>query len=229
MKLVASLWKKRYDMFITHWVHPVHFPVLKFVLSLVRLLTKTEIVIIVHNVLPHERFRFDTSMTRSVLKIAHRLIVHSAEESKKLMNIVSINHDPVVAFMPLFDQFVTDDDISSSVRISLGLRTKVFLFFGFIREYKGIDLLLEAFHLFAQKQLADYFSDFESDMDFYAIGASRVAAEAMSPTAVCSIITAHRSTELDLYSFFNEPGMVIVLTTGTFCILYYICRINYFT
>jgi len=151
VKLIVRLWKEQYDMFITHWVHPVHFPVLKFVLSFVRLFTKTEIVIIVHNALPHERFRFDTCMTRSALKVAHRLIVHSDEESKKLMNIVSMNHAPLVAFIPVFDQFVTNDDISSSIRISLGLRTKVFLFFGFIRQYKGLDVLLEAFHLFAQK------------------------------------------------------------------------------
>jgi glycosyltransferase involved in cell wall biosynthesis len=150
VKMIVTLRQGRYDMFITHWVHPVHFPVLKFILNFVRLFTKTEIVIIVHNVLPHERIRFDASMTRSVLKMAHRLIVHSDEESKKLINIVSINHSPLVAFMPVFDQFVTDDDISSSIRISLGLRTKVFLFFGFIRQYKGLDVLLDAFHLFAQ-------------------------------------------------------------------------------
>ena len=74
-----------------------------------------------------------------------------------------------------------------------------------------------------------YFSRFESDMDFYAIGASRVAAEATSLTAVCSIVAANRSTELDLYSFFMTQGMAFLLTTGTVCILYYICRINYFT
>jgi glycosyltransferase involved in cell wall biosynthesis len=150
MKLVARIQKERYDIFITHWVHPVHFPVLKFVLGCIRLFTKTEIIIIVHNVLPHERFRFDSCMTASILKMAHRLIVHSNEESKKLLNIADINHKPVVAFIPVFDQFTIGDDISSDIRSSLGLKEKVILFFGFIRPYKGLDVLLEAFHLFAQ-------------------------------------------------------------------------------
>ncbi len=150
VKLIAKLRSEQYDMFITHWVHPVHFPVLKFILSCIRLFTKTKISIITHNVLPHERFFFDAYMTRSVLKMAHRLIVHSKEEAKKLLNIVCINNTPVVAFIPVFDQFVTYDDISSSVPFFAGLREKVLLFFGFIRQYKGLDVLLEAFHLFAQ-------------------------------------------------------------------------------
>jgi glycosyltransferase involved in cell wall biosynthesis len=149
-KLITRLRREQYDMFITHWVHPVHFPVLKFVLSCIKFFSKTEIVIIVHNVLPHERFRFDSRMTRSVLKMAHRLIVHSGEEAKKLMSIVAINHAPVVSFIPVFDQFIIHDDISSCIKIPHGLRAKVILFFGFIREYKGLDVLLEAFHLFAQ-------------------------------------------------------------------------------
>jgi glycosyltransferase involved in cell wall biosynthesis len=101
-------------------------------------------------VLPHERFFFDEYMTRSVLKMAHRLIVHSKEEAKILLNIAPLIHNPVEAFMPVFDQFVLHDDILSHVPFFAGLRKKVLLFFGFIRQYKGLDVLLEAFHIFAQ-------------------------------------------------------------------------------
>ena len=73
---------------------------LKFVFSFTSLFTKTEIVIIVNNVLPQERFRFDACMMHSALKMGNRLIV-TVTMTKKLINIMHINNKAVAAFMAI--------------------------------------------------------------------------------------------------------------------------------
>jgi glycosyltransferase involved in cell wall biosynthesis len=55
----------------------------------------------------------------------------------------------ITAFHPVYDQFVPPSGETESIRRLLGLREKVLLFFGFIRPYKGLHLLLEAFQTIA--------------------------------------------------------------------------------
>jgi glycosyltransferase involved in cell wall biosynthesis len=143
--LIIRLRRGRYDMFITHWVHPVHFPVFKVLFAAIRLLTKTKICLIVHNCLPHEHMPGAAFMSRSVLKMAHRLVLHGEAEAQQARRIGLAASDMVTAFHPIYDQFVLPAEPRESIRRSLGLREKVLLFFGFIRPYKGLECLLEAF------------------------------------------------------------------------------------
>jgi len=149
--LITRLRQGRYDMLITHWVHPVHFPVFKVLFAAIRLLTKTKICLIVHNCLPHEHLPGAVFMSRSVLRMAHRLVLHSEAETQKAKRIGLAANDMVTAFHPLYDQFVLPAEPTDSIRRSLGLREKVFLFFGFIRPYKGLECLLEAFFNLASR------------------------------------------------------------------------------
>ena len=132
-------------MFNGYWVHPVHFPVFKTLFTAIRLLTKTKICLIVHNCLPHEHLPGAVFMSRSVLRMAHRLVVHSEAETQQAKRIGLAANDLVTAFHPLYDQFVLPAEPTDSIRRSLGLRKRVLLFFGFIRPYKGLECLLDAF------------------------------------------------------------------------------------
>ncbi|MGD0020735.1 MAG: glycosyltransferase [Smithellaceae bacterium] len=143
--LIARLRRGRYDMFITHWVHPVHFPVFKVLFAAIRLLTKTKICLIVHNCLPHEHLPGAVFMSRSVLKMTHRLVLHGEAEAEQARRIGLTASDMVTAFHPVYDQFVIPAEERESIRRSLDLRKKVLLFFGFIRPYKGLECLVEAF------------------------------------------------------------------------------------
>jgi glycosyltransferase involved in cell wall biosynthesis len=149
--LITRLRRGRYDMFITHWVHPVHFPVFKVLFAAIRLLTKTKICLIVHNCLPHEHLPGAAFMSRSVLKMAHRLVVHGETEAQQARRIGLAAIDMVTAFHPIYDQFGIPVEPRESIRRSLGLREKVLLFFGFIRLYKGLDCLLNAFYALAPR------------------------------------------------------------------------------
>jgi glycosyltransferase involved in cell wall biosynthesis len=143
--LISRLRHGRYDMLITHWVHPVHFPVFKVLFAAIRFLTKTKICLIVHNCMPHEHLLGAAFMSRSVLKMAHRLVVHSDAEAMQAKHIGLAISNMVTTFHPIYDQFLIPAETRESIRSSLGLRSRVFLFFGFIRAYKGLECLIDAF------------------------------------------------------------------------------------
>lgn len=149
LMLVLLVKKGRYDMFITHWVHPVHFPVFSIIFMAIRLLTRTQICLIVHNFLPHEHLPGAKIMTRSIVNMAHKVILHGSSETQKARSC-NISHRNIhKAFHPVYDQFILPVESRESIRTDLGLRSKVFLFFGFIRPYKGLGCLLEAFRRIA--------------------------------------------------------------------------------
>ncbi len=151
VRLIKHLRRGRYDMLITHWVHPVHFPVFKVLFAAVKLLARMKISVIVHNILPHERFPGDKVMTRSVLNMTHRLIMHGQAEVD-LARHIGFNHQKMIkAFHPVYDQFTPPSESSDDIRLRLGLRKRVLLFFGFIRPYKGLDILLAAFRSVARE------------------------------------------------------------------------------
>jgi glycosyltransferase involved in cell wall biosynthesis len=145
INLIRYIRRGQYDLFITHWVHPVHFPVFKFLFTAIKLTTKTKICLIVHNTLPHERFFGDKALSRNLFNTADRLVVHGSPE-KDLAGRIGVDaHRMISAFHPLYNQFTVPDEARESIRKSLGLKGKVLLFFGFIRPYKGLDILLKAF------------------------------------------------------------------------------------
>ena len=143
--LIKILRRNRYDIFITHWVHPIHFPVFKILFTAVRLFTKTKIYLIVHNSLPHERVLGDAWMSSNLFKMTSKLIMHSQPETDWVNQSGAGSHSVVKAFHPLYNQFSPPRESREDIRQNLGLGHKVFLFFGFIRPYKGLDLLIRAF------------------------------------------------------------------------------------
>lgn len=151
INLVRYIRCGQYDLFITHWVHPVHYPVFKFLFTAIKLTTKTKICLIVHNTLPHERFFGDEALSRNLFNTTDRLVVHGSPEMDLAKRIGVDSHRLIEAFHPLYNQFTVPDESRESIRQSLGLRGKVLLFFGFVRPYKGLDLLLKAFSELSQK------------------------------------------------------------------------------
>jgi glycosyltransferase involved in cell wall biosynthesis len=114
-----------------------------------------KLIVTAHNVLPHEKSKMDYFLKSIVYKNADAIIVHSNYIKNKLLESFAI--DPVkVHIIPHgnFDIYLpknelTLDDARSS--LSLSVSDNVILFFGFIRPYKGIDLLLQAFEISAEK------------------------------------------------------------------------------
>ena len=103
-----------------------------------------------HNVLPHESGRIDYLLKNFVYRSSHQIIVHSQYIKDKLLRTFpNIDRDKV-AIVPHgnFDIYLPPERFSKAeARHKLGLPADhpILLFFGYIRAYKGVDLLLEAF------------------------------------------------------------------------------------
>jgi len=108
--------------------------------------TSARALFICDNVLPHERRPLDRSLTRYAFRQADGFLVQSAAVEADLVRFW-----PGARYRcaphPVYDRFGgrTDRD---AARRSLGLRgRRVVLFFGYVRAYKGLDVLLEAMGL----------------------------------------------------------------------------------
>jgi glycosyltransferase involved in cell wall biosynthesis len=110
-----------------------------------------KLVYTAHNILPHERSFIDRSIQSIVYKSAGIIIVHSKYIKNKLLRNFSVSEEKVhVIPHGNFDIYLPSDRMTKSeAREILGLANedKVALFFGYIREYKGVDLLLDAFDM----------------------------------------------------------------------------------
>ena len=107
---------------------------------------KIPVVMTVHNILPHEANFLYRSIWNIILKRADGYIVHTEKNKEELLKfypfvqgkkIEVIHHG--IARSELIEK--------SQAReiLNLPLDATVFLFFGTIREYKGLDVLLKAF------------------------------------------------------------------------------------
>ncbi len=93
-------------------------------------------VVICHNVLPHERSWLDKSLVSSLLRAVDRVIVHSDREAELARTLTKrpIAVAAIAPFMP--DGFVQRKPTAGEHRR--------LLFFGLVRPYKGLDVLLRA-------------------------------------------------------------------------------------
>lgn len=125
-----------------------------YFLVLLRLLG-IKLVYTAHNVLPHETKSFDRFRANLLYRAAGAIIVHSNFISKKLTKefpaasnkIHIVPHGNFDNYLPSLK--ITKHEARS--HFGLSLTDNVILFFGYIREYKGLDLLLDAFDLVAEK------------------------------------------------------------------------------
>lgn len=104
-----------------------------------------KVITIVDNALPHEPHFYDKPLTSWFLRKNDGFIAMT-EAVKN--DIIALRPDAKVKLMPhpLYDHFGTPMP-QAEARQQLGLPTnaRVLLFFGLIRDYKGLDLLIEAF------------------------------------------------------------------------------------
>ena len=104
-----------------------------------------KVISILDNVVPHEPHFFDTPLTRYFLKGSTGSVTLCEAVSKDLLKITP-DADYVVIQHPLYSHFGMKKDRKEAEE-KLGLKSgkKNILFFGLIRTYKGLDILLEAF------------------------------------------------------------------------------------
>lgn len=105
---------------------------------------KTKIVSLVHNAISHERTLFEKPLANYFLKKCDAYIVMS-EPVKR--DVLSIKPTATILLQPhpIYDHYKDKiDKKEARHQLDLDVNKKTLLFFGFIRDYKGLDILIEA-------------------------------------------------------------------------------------
>lgn len=128
------------------WSH-ILAPQYLTILALCKLRGK-KIVITVHNVIPHEKNRISMLLNHSVMCLGDAFVVHSDRNIDELHSILKISRDRIHRIPIGISSHFTEGEVSKQLakeRLDLPSDKKILLFFGNIREYKGLDILLKAF------------------------------------------------------------------------------------
>ncbi|HEC35773.1 MAG TPA: glycosyltransferase [Anaerolineae bacterium] len=145
---LTTFWRiRRYrpDAVILQWWTTFWVPVWFVLGVLYRLFLQEPLIYICHNVLPHEVRWWDPWLARLVLCWGTRFIVQSEEEKRRLVALVPDAEVAVVPH-PVYDVFADERIPKDEARKRLGLPldVPVLLFFGIVREYKGLRDILQA-------------------------------------------------------------------------------------
>lgn len=113
--------------------------------ALNRLSGRYPLIILCHNVLPHENHWWDPWLVRAVLSWGTGFITQSLQEKELLLSLLPKARVAVCPH-PVYD-ILSDMRISKEQarqRLKLPANTPILLFFGIVREYKGLQDLLAA-------------------------------------------------------------------------------------
>ena len=139
--------KQRPDLVIVKFWIPFMAPCLGTICRIIRKNRHTKIVSIIDNLIPHERRPGDKLLIRYWVNSADGFIVMSRSVLAEINQFLTRKPRPTFFCPhPLYDSFGKSIPKSEAKeRLGLDPGFSYLLFFGFIRDYKGLDLLLEAF------------------------------------------------------------------------------------
>lgn len=148
-----------------YWI-PFFGPCFGTIARLVKRRSATKVICICDNVLPHEHRPFDRSFTRYAFAPVDAFIVQSAAVERELRALVPNARYRLVPH-PVYTMFGTARE-KQLARTALGLRhERVLLFFGYVRRYKGLHVLIDALasvvrHMDVQLLIVGEFYDSEA-------------------------------------------------------------------
>ena len=157
------------DLIIVRYWLPFMGPCLGTILRIVKKNKHTRILCIADNVIPHEKRPGDLQFTKYFLKPVDVFITMSKDVLQDLKKFT--NKPAKFNPHPVYDNYglaVTKEEACK--KLNLDPADKYILFFGFIRKYKGLDILLEAMgdeHIKASGIKLIVAGEFYGDREFY--------------------------------------------------------------
>ena len=147
IKIGNRIRKERPDIVVVRYWLPFMGPAFGTILKRVKRNKHTRIICIADNIIPHEHRPGDRAFTKYFLKRCDAFITMSEKVMNDLRKFV---HDKPAKLVqhPLYDNF--GEIISKSQareKLGVGSQELIVLFFGFIRKYKGLDILLESMRI----------------------------------------------------------------------------------
>ncbi|MEW5976683.1 MAG: glycosyltransferase [Acidobacteriota bacterium] len=130
---------------VFYWA-PFHWCFLKRL----RTVSRIPVLFLCHNVLEHEASRLKSSLSKRVLRMGDYFITHSEWDHRNLTQWLGSGREERVLTTchPIYEHLTRRQLDKRAARQRLGLESEhVILFFGFIREYKGLRYLMEGLRL----------------------------------------------------------------------------------
>lgn len=157
------------DILLVQWALAIQGLPINIILQKVRAKINCEIIFILHVVRQKEESVIDNYLLKRALRNADSYIVHAQKYYEELKQVFpeqkffmdnsgirasSPNEKTVIKlYHPVYDMFKPDPNFDKEkFKEELGLRKNVFLFFGFIRRYKGLHNVIRAFAKLAKER-----------------------------------------------------------------------------
>lgn len=151
IKVGLKLKKQQPDLVIFSYWMPFMAPCFGTIASIIKKNKISKIIGLIHNIIPHEKRIGDSFLTHFFTKRIDGFIVLSSDVEKDLKTFT--NHPVIKTPHPLYDNFgEAKSKIEAKKSLQLNPDFNYILFFGIIRKYKGLDILLNAF---ADQRLKD--------------------------------------------------------------------------
>jgi glycosyltransferase involved in cell wall biosynthesis len=143
LKAGRQIKKQKPDLVVVRYWIPFMGPCLGTILRIVRSNRHSRILCIADNVIPHEKRAGDVLFTKYFIKPVDSFITMSKEV---LNDLQMFTHKPAkYQPHPLYDNYGEGvPKAEACKKLGLDPNEKYLLFFGFIRKYKGLDILLDA-------------------------------------------------------------------------------------
>ena len=147
--------RKKVPLIVVRFWLPFMGPCLGTILRIIRWNGVSKVVCIADNIIPHEKRIGDKWFTRYFIGAVDAFITMSKKVHQDLLTFT--NKKSTICPHPLNDNFGTIMT-KEAARAHLGLPAteRIVLFFGFIRKYKGLDILLKAMQLVKLKNEANH-------------------------------------------------------------------------
>ena len=142
------------DIVIFKYWMPFFAPSFGSIIRLIKKKINIKSLVICDNIIPHESRFFDNRLTKYFFKYIDYFIVMSRSVENDLLSLFP-NAKYIYTPHPLYDIFgksINKEESRSHLKIN---ESKLILFFGLIRPYKGLDLLIHAANVLKQK-LTDF-------------------------------------------------------------------------
>jgi glycosyltransferase involved in cell wall biosynthesis len=147
IKAAGLLKKENAELVVFDWWHPFFSFCHSTISFLIRKKYKNKILFIVENVVSHEANMIDKFLTQIGLKFASKFLVLSGIVEKDVREY-SKGKNIYRSELPVYDCYKPIEEMNiKKIKSELGFEEDsiVLLFFGYVRKYKGLDILIEAF------------------------------------------------------------------------------------
>ena len=144
-KAGRQICKMNADLLVIKFWIPLMAPCLGTIARIAKRGTKLKVVSVLDNVIPHEKRPLDKLLVRYFIRSVDRFVAMSASVLSDL-RLFTKTKPALLSPHPLYDNF--GEPVPKSIarqQLQIPDNQVVLLFFGFIRDYKGLDLLMEAY------------------------------------------------------------------------------------